>query len=264
MSDYVSEGGHWYDGDGLPAYTQEIKTGKNKGKERPTTLRDARQLKLSPSVTTVLSILDKPALTHWKVMHALKKARWEILEWIPNPLLKRSFKDKFKVEEPDTEDKAKRGSEIHAAIERWLEGGGIEEGYEPYVKIVQGVMDELGIDITDVRSERSFTCKKYGYGGAVDFSVQSTKGDIIIDFKTKDMDEKKAAKKLAYDEHLMQLSAYRMGLEMPNAKLYNLFLSRDNPTVYQLHEWSEEDAEWGDNTFLSVLSAWVLLKRYAV
>ena len=50
---YTAESGHWYTRGGEPAYTV---TGKN-GKERNTTLRDARTMNLVPSVTTVLKVL---------------------------------------------------------------------------------------------------------------------------------------------------------------------------------------------------------------
>ena len=48
--------GHWYTKDGAPAYTVEGKTGV-----RNTTLRDARKLGLIPSVTTIISIMEKKA-----------------------------------------------------------------------------------------------------------------------------------------------------------------------------------------------------------
>ena len=74
MSKYAAESTHWYAQDGSPAYTQIIASGKNKGKERPTTIRDAKKLSLVPSVTTLLGIMDKPALTHWKINQAVDKA----------------------------------------------------------------------------------------------------------------------------------------------------------------------------------------------
>lgn len=264
MSDFVKEGGHWYDEDGKPAYTQLIASGKNKGGQRPTTIRDARKQSLLPSVTTVLSILDKPALTHWKIGRAIDLLKWDIYQWMKEKQLPASipsaFKLLFKAAQPDMENKAERGSEIHAAIEKWLEGGGIDEGYNDYIDIVQRVITELGIDMKDVVAERSFA-SELGYGGAVDFTC--TLGDgIIIDFKTKDMDSEKCEKLKAYDEHVMQLGAYRTGMEMPRARLFNLFLSRDNPKVYKLIEWEEKEAMWGEKAFLSVFNSWKILRRY--
>ena len=58
---------HWYDKNGKPAYTI---IGKN-GKERNTTVRDAREHGYLPSVTTIIGLLDKPALTRWKMEQML-------------------------------------------------------------------------------------------------------------------------------------------------------------------------------------------------
>ena len=58
-----SESGHWYTQEGEPMYTI---VGAN-GKERNTTLRDAKKDNLVPSVTTVLSLVAKPGLENWKI-----------------------------------------------------------------------------------------------------------------------------------------------------------------------------------------------------
>ena len=61
----TSEAGHWYTQEGEPCYTQVTASGKNKGKDRNTTLRDARKQNLLPSVTTVQSIQSKPVIVQW-------------------------------------------------------------------------------------------------------------------------------------------------------------------------------------------------------
>ena len=57
-SKYKSEAGHWYTRDGEPMYTI---IGAN-GKERNTTLRDAKKEGFVPSVTTILGMVAKPSL----------------------------------------------------------------------------------------------------------------------------------------------------------------------------------------------------------
>lgn len=273
MSDYVAEGGHWYDKDGKPAYTQVTASGKNKGQERPTTIRDARKQNLVPSVTTITSILDKPALTHWKISRAIHVLTWDIYNWMRDKgvpaSISAAFKLAFKAHQPDMEDKAGRGSEIHAALEQWIQGKKYKAEFQPYIDILIGVLDDLELHKKYAVAERSFTATE-GYGGAVDLSF-TVGGGVIIDFKTKDMYEHegklytnkgKEIKQIAYDEHVMQLAAYRRGLGLPAAKVYNLFLSRDNPSVYKLVEWAEHEVEWGDAAFMSVFEAWKLLKRY--
>ena len=265
MSDFVKESGHWYDEHGKPAYTQITASGKNKGEERPTTIRDAKKLSLLPSVTTVTSILDKPALTHWKIGRAIDILKGDIYSWMKKNQMPSgipaSFKLMFKVVQPDMENKAERGSEIHAALEQYLHNEEYDKECQPYIDILNSVLEELGIaQDAEMHPERSFA-SKLGYGGAVDLPIYVGDG-VIIDFKTKDMDTEKCKKLKAYDEHIMQLGAYRMGLELPKAKVYNLFLSRDNPTVYKLIEWTEEETQYGEQMFMSVFNTWKLMKRY--
>ena len=242
MSDYVAEAGHWYDKEGKPAYTQIVASGKRKGLERPTTIRDARKLGLVPSVTGVTGILDKPALTHWMCKKAVERALAEErgVEYMEDTA-------------------AERGSQIHGAIEEWIAGEFVELQYKPYTDICNEVFANLGIKHPE--SERSFA-SPMGYGGAVD--LHDREANIVLDFKTKDlsMEDVDKEKKLAYDEHCMQLAAYRLGLDMPDAKCYNLFLSRTDPTAYVLHEWSEEELQRGQDMFFGCLFLWELIKNY--
>ena len=67
---FTSESGHWYSLEGEPMYTI---IGAN-GKERNTTLRDAKSIGLVPSVTTILGMVAKPALENWKITQAIKSA----------------------------------------------------------------------------------------------------------------------------------------------------------------------------------------------
>ena len=67
---FTSESGHWYDQDGQPKYTI---IGAN-GKERNTTLRDAKREGFVPSVTTIIGMIAKPSLENWKIDQALKSA----------------------------------------------------------------------------------------------------------------------------------------------------------------------------------------------
>jgi hypothetical protein len=57
-------------------------------------------------------------------------------------------------------------------------------------------------------SEKSFACE-LGFGGKLDLHAPADGDGIVIDFKTKEFTD--PAKVDAYDEHLMQLAAYRLG-----------------------------------------------------
>ena len=69
-SKHTSESGHWYTQEGEPMYTI---IGAN-GKERNTTLADAKKLNLVPSVTGIMAMSYKPALERWKITEAIKSA----------------------------------------------------------------------------------------------------------------------------------------------------------------------------------------------
>jgi hypothetical protein len=64
-----------------------------------------------------------------------------------------------------------------------------------------------------------------------------------VDIKTKEFSD--PAKVDAYDEHLMQLSAYRVGLGIPTARCANVFVSRNVPNLVVVKEWSAEDLDRG-------------------
>ena len=67
----AAESTHWYTRQGSPMYTVPS---KKDGTPRNTTLRDARELNLVPSVTTILNVAAKPALTAWLQEQAILAA----------------------------------------------------------------------------------------------------------------------------------------------------------------------------------------------
>ncbi len=57
---------HWYTTEGAAAHTQPTKKGA-KNPFRATTIRDAKEQGLLPSITGILSVIDNPALNRWKM-----------------------------------------------------------------------------------------------------------------------------------------------------------------------------------------------------
>jgi hypothetical protein len=241
----ASESQHWYDRLGKPMYTV---IGKN-GKERNTTLRDARQLSLVPSVTTILNVAAKPALNVWiqrqVLMAALtlpKKSDESEEEWI-NRIMADS--------KEEGKEAANRGTEIHASIQRFYDG----EGYGNHMEHVASFHDLLCENYGRHHkwiAEMSFA-NELGFGGKTD--LHSTDGHgIVIDVKTKEFD--KDDKVVGYDEHLMQLAAYRVGLRLPHAECANAFVSRSVPGLVVLHKWTQEDLAKGWEMFKNLLQFW--------
>ncbi len=201
VKENTSESGHWYLPDGSPAYRT---IGKN-GKERNTTVKDARGLGLLPSVTTIIGCAAKPALDVWKQQQA-------ILAALTLPRIEgESEEDWLSRVVSDSKETAKqaaeRGTHIHGIIESFYEGVYIPE-LPPYVRAVESVINEhFGQQLWV--SEKSFAYG--GYGGKCDLIAKG----CVVDFKTTEKDLDKLD---YYFDHQMQLAAYRQGFEMPNAK----------------------------------------------
>ena len=251
-----SESGHWYGMDGTPAYTVTAKDGN----KRPTTLRDARKLLLVPSVTTVMKVMAKPGLDVWKQEQLL-------LACLTLPrFANESEKDYIKRIIFDSKETGKQaaelGTRIHESIERSYNGESNVEHESIAVAFTEAVAKSFGMPKWN--TENSFSAPA-GYGGKIDLYTgisEIAPTGIVLDAKTKDF---AIGDKIdAYDEMLMQLSAYRMGLNLPNARCANVFASRTNPGAIYIHEWSQEDLHRGDNMFLTLLSFWKLKNNFGI
>src|SRR5436853_1052383 len=111
MSEQASESCHWYHANAAPCYTI---VGVN-GKERPTTLADARKLNLVPSVTTILDVAAKPGLNNYFERQIFDAA----LELAPTPGANMDVMF-ARVKELSRERSiaaAERGTALHGAIE---------------------------------------------------------------------------------------------------------------------------------------------------
>lgn len=245
---YLSEQGHWYSADGKPQYTI---TGKN-GKERGTTLRDARELNLFPSVTTIMGMAAKPALENWKITQALLSAL--TLPRIEGESLD-DFMERAKKDAKDSSYKAaERGTEIHADIERGFLHGAPSAAYAA----VRACLDSLYPGEQWI-AEGSFSCPE-GYGGKID--LYSKRG-IYVDFKSKELKDTDIPEKLVYDEHGMQLSAYACGTGCHYPERISIFVDRIDCSKVLCHKWDKESHERHLGMFLRLLEYWQLSKGYA-
>lgn len=101
-------------------------------------------------------------------------------------------------------------------------------------------------------TEKSFCCRKYKYGGTADLVVN---GDTIIDFKTS---------KAVYDDHLVQMSAYRYmieeqdGIEINKGILARFGKETDD---FEIREFSKSDLNKGFKYFKVLREAFDLDKQ---
>ena len=239
MTDFAKESTHWYATDGTPAYTV---VGVN-GRERATTLRDAKLLNLLPSVTSIIRLAAAPALEKWKRNQVLLAA-------MTLPKIEGESSDHF-VERVETDWQeqgkaaAERGTTIHAAIEKHYRGEYHGDLWTPW--IIEATAElSLRCGNQAWKPERSFA-SPLGYGGKTDLHSDGW----IVDVKTKDGD----LSATTYDEHVLQLAAYRNGLGIGEAKGGILFVRRDKPAAL-FCEVKEADLQRGWAMFQALLAYW--------
>lgn len=239
---------HWYTTEGVPRY--EVPRSSGKG-TRATTLADAKKLKLVPSVTTVLTIAAKPMLERWKTEQAITAA-------LTNPKLDTEdytswLRRIFSLSQEKSKVAADVGTYIHNNLESYYLNEPIDEDIrhiiEPTIEIISENFPKLKLN-----PEVSFASER-GFGGKIDISGKN----VILDFKTKDKETVDSS--LVYEEHIMQLAAYRIGLKMPRARCFNIFISTRNGTGY-LHEHTQEELKRGEKMFLHLLEYWKLLNNH--
>lgn len=248
ITKHAAESTHYYTRSGEPMYTV---IGKTTGSPRPTTVRDAKELGLVPSVTTILNIAAKPGLNVWlqeqAILAALTLPRGE--NEPESAWLKRVVQDS----KAQARDAADRGTEIHAAVQAFYEGKEAS-AYPIHVQTCTRAI-EGHYGAKNWVAERSFA-HELGFGGKVDLHCE----DVVIDIKTKGFED--AAKVAGYEEHMMQLAAYRVGLGIPEARCANVFVSRTNPDLVVVKEWAEEDLKRGWSMFTALLSFWQYKNQY--
>ena len=250
---HAAESTHYYSRDGLPAY--EVKA--RDGSMRPTTLRDAKKLNLVPSVTTIIKCAAAPGLERWKseqvLLAALTLPRFDGES--DTEYSARVMRDSRE----QARKAAERGTTIHAAIQ------GIYEARHPGPELIPyatGADDALVGWLKKpsglvVEAERSFA-HRLGFGGKVD--LHGGKPDFVLDFKTKEFSPDDDLK--TWDEHHMQLAAYREGLNLPKARCAICYVSVTHPGLARVLEIPEEDLQRGWKCFAALLEFWKAKNRY--
>lgn len=262
---------HWYTKAGEPMH--EVPNKSKPGTFRETTLRDARKLKLAPSVTTVLKVVDKgEMLLEWQIKQALYSAAVHPNGWPAfedgvlsekDPTFLKWFGECRRDAKQQVSVKAERGSILHDMMMR------AHHAYhtiEPqYLAHVDGMMEMLERNFGKRRwiAEKTFS-HPLGFGGSIDLQTVDDDDDpIILDYKFKDFDQSRDAEYFVYDEHRMQLGGYSIGTGKHKARLFNAFGSISDPGLVLLHPHTKDDAEHGREMFLATLRLWQVKNKYA-
>ncbi len=252
--------GHFYSKTGEPVYTVPRATGKG---ERDTHIGDARKLGLVPSVTSILGILDKPALGRWLQNEVLDA----VLKNPPGNLLNLDIdkwkKDVLHISQKKSRDAADRGVEIHDALEQYYLGNKIPNHLLEYcTPVIELLLKEFG-NVQWV-PEASFAHPS-GFGGKCDLHLlpcYEYPNGVVLDFKTKSADDFTKVK--PYFEQCMQVQAYAQGFRIPNAVCYDLFISTKQPGQMLLHTWDDIESLRAWECFQNLVCAWQLINNFVL
>ena len=209
IKEHESESGHYYTKLGEPAYKI---IGKN-GNKRNTNVKDARELGLVPSVTTIIGQLAKPGLDRWKseqlLLAALTLPRHDAeaeSDWL----------DRVMADSRSTgKEAAERGTRMHGVLENFYRRK--EIGILPFYAIEVDRTITAHFGAQQWAAEASFAHPQ-GFGGKIDLNGSN----VVIDFKSKVGDISKVK---PYFEQIMQLAAYRVGLGIPDARCANVYFN---------------------------------------
>jgi hypothetical protein len=245
-------GGHWYTADGKSAHTI---MGKN-GNFRNTTAADARRMLLYPSVTSILSILDKPQLTNWKIEQAimasltLPKEEGETLETYARRVVKDSKESTTKA--------AEHGTRMHEQAENILMGRAVckDEYLQPYIETFKKWADE--------NVEKTYWCEKAlvgaGYAGRCDAYVKlKWIGDAIIDLKNRKVNPKHEP---FYDTDCAQIFAYLSASENPKAAGVSIVLASNDSSKIMTRVWENDELYQAGIAFCAMQKVWAWVKGY--
>jgi hypothetical protein len=262
---------HWYDTDGKPCY--EVPCKSKPGEMRATTLRDARKLNLVPSVTSILSIIRKPALEDWRMRSLLEEA----------VTVKRNDteSDKDYIDRiingyrQNTEMARDWGTACHIAVEDFLKrdtrtATAEVNAYLTSIAVETFIDFENDMNIKIIYCEKPFACN-WGYGGKVDIVGVINGVRYVIDMKFKETSKERKlpckTKDLYDDDYGLQLAAYACGLgffdkSLDDMALLNLFISVNEPGLYSLVSWDMSRNDKLLNSFMKRLYVWKDINNY--
>lgn len=242
---------HWYEADGTPRHTVI----GSKGVERATTLRDARQLNLFPSVTSILGVLAKPGLEAWKQEQA-------ILAAITLPRVAGEGDDAFAARvvrdmDAQVERACDFGTRIHLGIECANAGRPKLAAPETDPWIEHYETWRIANIVRVVSTEQSVVSN--GYAGRYDMLAEHQEhGLCLVDFKTQNV---KKGKPTFYETWGWQLAAYRRALGM-KCQCLSLVIDSNTPSAPVEKLWSEEELIDGLEIFAAAVRIWQRQRGY--
>jgi len=259
-------GNHYYDLKGTPVFSVKAKNGN----DRSTTIADCRKLGLFPSVSTILGVLDKPALLRWRYRQITDACHNEYDRVEEHYICKETYNAEMVDRAFDqVKDAADLGTKIHDALEKAFSGKKykrdelvteynlMSEFVEPTLKLT---LDEgMVID----KTEETIVNPSEGYAGRTDacFTMKNARG--ILDFKS--TKTKVGVKVKGYDEQILQVSAYHVayygGIKEDDIGA-NIFLSTTEVGRVEVIWYTAYEMRRAYSAFLNICNYWFWAKTY--
>jgi hypothetical protein len=251
-----AESSHWYHRDGTACH--EV-IGKSTGLPRPTTVADARKMNLVPSVTNILGMKAKPALTTWLQDNAIRAA----LTTPQNPGEPEEQWHSRIAEESDRigREAAEWGTLLHEQVESYATTGAFTATGE-ILDYVRGVEKWLKEEIETTISAEQSVVGELGYAGRLDlYAIRKNGRRAVIDFKSQRLKGKRAPG--FYKEWAMQLAAYADALKEEGDNppdLISVIIPADVPGDVYVKQWDNGPAAL--DAFHACFRLWCFEKDY--
>ena len=238
---------HFYKEKGEPFHSVPMTTKKG---TRPVDIRDVRKLWKDgtfcvPSVTTILNIYDKGfRFLNWKINEHLNQAYNLNKE---NLTIEKYRKEIKRLTAIQSDIAPSAGTNFHKLMEDFVSGNmKDDEDYTLCESVYEKILNETGSK--NFKSETNFSSDLYG--GQVDLHNY----DWVIDYKTKLTADKFKPKEMVFDDHTMQLAAYRNGL-YSRARCANVFVCLEDGQI-DFHIHNEKELKKGGELFDLAVKAW--------
>lgn len=251
----------WKNGVIEPCYELPKKSGSGM---KAYSLREARELNLLPSVTSVLSVIDKPELDNWRVSQAIHSA-------LTLPRLPDEGEDAFAERvladaEAQANKAAEFGTRIHDAIAECMKAR-MEPGYHAQMKgeeynFIQPFIVWADENIEQVHAvEQCVGHPSIGVAGRMDLDCTlKNVGRCIVDFKTQQVKDGKAR---FWDDWALQLAAYSElcfnSDRLPRHSVSIIIPSNEPGPVYP-KVWNTYGSNYYLGLFDAALEIWIYTK----
>lgn len=235
----------------------QVQKKSNPDQMRSTTVKDARELGLLPSVTSIIKILDRPALSSWKQEQAVMAAL--TLHKKDDETLDDFAKRVVIDAESIAVNAATKGVKIHNAIERFLVTG--EVCTDPEVALlIQPFYAWAKENILKVHKCEDVLISADGYAGRLDLKADFKDiGTAYADFKSRKPSNGKIN---TYPEDGYQLAAYRRADDDRAARCVSILINSEKPDTPFIHAWDETELNECEDVFLHCFHIWKIQKQY--